>query len=101
MSREPSRSPAPPGASEDTPVWFRETTGGNDRMLRNLDLAIKVVVFAYTLMSAWQIAKMLNPPLQVKQDMAVRALRLRLARPSGELPELSHADRAAIYDDTR
>lgn len=102
MSPELSNSPVP-GASRDRPLWVREDQGAAARLTGVLDLALKVASAAYLLMAAWQVAKVLNPALQVRQDLAVAALRARL-RSSGqilELPPAPAADRAAIYDDTR
>lgn len=66
-----------------------------------LNVAARIITVAYTLMTAWEVAKALNPPLKVKQDMFIAAVKQRFTRPADVLPELSHADRAAIYDATR
>jgi hypothetical protein len=103
MSPEPSSSPAP-GAGPDRPLWIAEDRGGAARLTSALDLALKVATAAYLLLGAWQIAKALNPPLQVRQDLAVAAIRSRLARGRRELeelPTLTAADTRPIYDDTR
>jgi hypothetical protein len=105
MSPELSNSPAP-GASRDRPLWVREDQGAAARLTGVLDLALKVASAAYLLMAAWQVAKVLNPALQVRQDLAVAALRARVRRAGQQilerdLPPAPAADRAAIYDDTR
>jgi hypothetical protein len=82
-------------------LWTREALGRNARITGAFDLAVRIVTAAYVLMTAWQVAKALNPPLKVWQDTTAAALRQRLQRPSAGLPELGPADRAAIYDDTR
>lgn len=100
MSPEPSSWP-PPGAARERPLWVREHQGAAARASAALDVALKAVTAAYLLMAAWQVAKILSPPLQVRQDLAVAALRRRLARARAELPELSAGDTRQIYDDTR
>lgn len=94
---EPSSSPAP-GAGPDRPLWTREATAP---LAGALDLAFRIVTAAYMLMAAWQVAKALNPPLKVWQDVTVAAARARLQRPRAGLPELPAGDGRPIYDDTR
>lgn len=103
MSPEPSSWPAP-GAGRDRPLWIAEDRGTAARLTTLLDLALKVATAAYLVMAAWQVAKVLNPPLKVRQDQAVAAMRRHLERrrhPEADLPPAPAADRAAIYDDTR
>jgi hypothetical protein len=97
-----SSSPGRPGASPDSPVWTAEARGGAEKAVGVIDLAVKAIMLVYTLAAAWQVAKALNPPLQVRQDIAVAALRARFARPPLErLPELPAGAARPIYDDTR
>jgi hypothetical protein len=107
MSPEQSNSPAP-GSGPDRPLWIREDHGAAAHAAAAFDLALKIVTAAYLLMAAWQVAKILSPGLQVRQDVVIAAARRRLARrrESGaelgaELPELGALDRRPIYDDTR
>lgn len=96
---EPSSSPGPlPGTSPDRPLW---TAAAVPRLAGTLDAALKLVTAAYALLAAWQVAKALSPPLQLREDLVVAALRRRLERPAGALPELAQEARRAIYDDTR
>jgi len=67
-----------------------------------LDLAVKAIMLVYTLAAAWQVAKALNPPLQVRQDLAVAAVRRRLSRPPPVLlPAAPASALRDLYDDTR
>jgi hypothetical protein len=93
-----------PGASPDRPLYVREDPGAVVRTAAALDLALKIVTAAYLVLAAWQVAKILSPALQVREDMALAAARRRLARRRElelELPELGPGDARAIYDDTR
>lgn len=93
-----------PGSSPKTPVWTAEVPYQQtnlEHLAEALNMAARIIGVAYTVMCAWQVAKALNPPLQVKQDMAIAALKQRFAKVADELPELANADRAAIYDDLR
>jgi hypothetical protein len=99
VSPEQSSSP-PPGVAPDRPLWIREDRGTAEA----LDLALKILTLVYTVMAVWQVAKILNPPLQVREDMVLAAARRRLAAARGrpaELPALSSDDARAIYDATR
>lgn len=90
-----------PGSSPKTPVWTAEVPykpTDLDKLMDVINVLSKIVALGYTLMAAWQVAKMLNPPLQVKQDMFIAALKQKLAKPTGGLPELSNSDRAELYD---
>lgn len=69
-----------------------------------MDLAAKAIMLGYALIAAWQIAKMLNPALQVQEDIAIARIRSKMAtrRPGLEaLPELPAGAARPIYDDTR
>jgi hypothetical protein len=67
-----------------------------------LDLVLKAITLGYVVLGAWQLAKALRPELQVRQDLAVAAVRARLARAAPEgLPELPAGAARALYDDTR
>jgi hypothetical protein len=93
-----------PGSGPKSPVWVADvphvpTTA--ERVSEAITVAARIVGLVYTLMTAWQVAKMLNPPLQVKQDLAIAALKQKFAKIVDELPELANEDRAAIYNDLR
>ena len=90
-----------PGADPRHPLWTRESQGASQAMIERIELGTKIILLAYTCMAAWQMAKMLNPPLKVKQDMLMASIKQRVREPAGELPELTNADRAALYDDLR
>lgn len=98
----PSSSPGRPGASPDRPVWTAEAHSGAERAVGVIDLVVKAIMLAYALAAAWQVAKALSPPLQVRQDLALAALRARFAKaPPGRLPELPAGAARSLYDDTR
>ena len=91
-----------PGISRDQPVWTREAGDRTDELIRAIDLGMKIVALGYTLMTAWQVAKLLNPQLKVHEEILIAAVRQRFAKTvADKLPELTNADRAAIYDATR
>jgi hypothetical protein len=98
-----SGAPARPGSAPNVPLWSRQVPEKYDALMRNLELAGKIVGTAYLLLAAWKVATVLNPPLRVKQDLVIAAVRRRLAPPPrpDSLPPLTNADRAAIYDFTR
>jgi hypothetical protein len=95
-------APAVPGSAPEHPLWNKEVPDRYHDLVRNLEVIGKVIGTVYLLMAAWKVATVLNPPLKVKQDMAVAAVKRAFSRPGAAgLPELSNADRRAIHDFTR
>ena len=69
-----------------------------------LDLAVKAIMLVYTLATAWQVAKALNPPLQVRQDLVIARIRAKMAMVKStelQLAELPAGAARPLYDDTR
>jgi len=98
----PSSSPGPPGTSPNSPLWTAGARSGSEKAVGVIDLAVKAIMLVYTLAAAWQVAKALNPPLQVRQDLAVAAVRRRLSRPPQVLlPAAPSSALRDLYDDTR
>lgn len=101
----PSSSPERTGGSPRRPFWTAEVRTGPDKAVSALDLAAKAIMLAYALIAAWQVAKALNPPLQVRQDLVIARIRAKMAmaRKSAELQlaELPAGAARPLYDDTR
>ena len=90
-----------PGSTPKHPVWVADvpyTPTAADRLVDVLNVTAKIITVAYTLMCAWEVAKALNPPLKVKQDIAIAALKQKFAKAVDTLPELTNDDRAELYD---
>lgn len=91
-----------PGSSPARPVWTREVTIRRDELIKDIDLAMKIIGAVYTLYAVWQVAKILNPPLRVKEELVIAAVKRRFGKPPAiTLPPLTNADRAALYNDLR
>lgn len=78
---------------------------GPDKAVSALDLAAKAIMLAYALIAAWQVAKALNPPLQVRQDLVIARIRAKMAMAQKstelQLAELPAGAARPLYDDTR
>jgi hypothetical protein len=94
----PSSSPAP--GSADNPVWTAQIRP-NARIIAALDLTVKLITLAYVVAGAWQVALIMHPPLRMRQDAAIAAVRRRLRPPPETLPQPPAAVVREIYDDTR
>lgn len=90
-----------PGSHPQRPLWIRDVPDTRTELVRSIDLGMKIVTFGYTVMTAWQIAKLMNPRLQVQETLLIARIKTRFARAVNDLPPLSNADRAYIYDATR
>jgi hypothetical protein len=101
----PSSSPERTGASPSRPFWTATARTGPDKAVSAIDLAARAIMLAYALLAAWQVAKALSPPLQVRQDLVIARIRAKMAmvRKATELQlaELPAGAARPLYDDTR
>jgi hypothetical protein len=85
------------GSAPRNPVWIRTAKG-------RLEVITDIALLAYTVMMAWNVAKILNPPLQVKQDQLVyqaKMIILSYRKTSGELPGLTVEESSQLFNDIR
>jgi hypothetical protein len=100
----PSSSAGRTGGSPQRPFWTASTRTRPDKAVSALDLAAKAIMLAYALIAAWQVAKALNPPLQVRQDLVIARIRAKMAMVKSTEPRLAELPAGAarpLYDDTR
>ena len=98
MSAGPPPSPAP-GDNAGRPVWTREVPAS--QFAAGLRAGTQIIAFLYTAMTAWQVAKILCPGLQVREDLLIARLRRALRPPRPPEPVPPRAWVAELYDDTR
>lgn len=98
MSVAPGPSPAP-GDNPGRPVYTREVPAS--QFAAGLRAGTQLIAFLYTAMTAWQVAKILCPGLQVREDLLIAGIRRRFARhtPPEVIPPREWV--AGLYDDTR
>ena len=86
-----------PGSAPRNPVWIRTAKS-------RLEFTADIIMLAYTAMVAWNVAKILSPPLQVKQDQLtyqVRMIILSYRKTPGDLPDLTVEESSQLFNDIR
>jgi hypothetical protein len=100
-----SRETSPEGehGTAGNPVYIAQEAPPGSEYARVLDLITKTIMATYTVLTAWQVAKILCPPLGVKENLFWAWLGREFHRHTGRSaePNVPPAWVREIYDDTR
>jgi hypothetical protein len=86
-----------PANSAGNPIWIRTAKG-------RLEVTADIAMLIYTLMMAWNVAKILNPPLQVREDLLIARIKILvkgLRSDVEDLPDLTVSQAAELHNDLR